>query len=77
VGGVGEIVADGRTGLLVKPREAAALAAAVGALLDEPSRRLDLSHAALAKIVNEHDLPAAALRLDDILAAAMAQGAPV
>jgi glycosyltransferase involved in cell wall biosynthesis len=77
VGGVGEIVADGRTGLLVKPRDAAALAAAVGSLLDEPSRRHDLSHAALSKIVNEHDLPAAAARLDDILAAAMAQGAPV
>jgi len=39
VGGLPEVVDDGRTGLLVPPGEPAALAAAVGSLLDRPELR--------------------------------------
>lgn len=37
-GGVGEIVQDGETGLLVPPDDPAALAAAIGRLLDDPAK---------------------------------------
>ena len=39
VGGLPEVVADGETGVLVAPEDPAALADAVGALLDDPQRR--------------------------------------
>jgi glycosyltransferase involved in cell wall biosynthesis len=42
VGGVPEFVVDGVTGLLVPPRDPAALAAAVLQLLDDPARRAEL-----------------------------------
>src|SRR5690606_15088111 len=38
VGGLLDSVADGRTGVLVPPRDPAAVAAAVQALLDDPAR---------------------------------------
>jgi hypothetical protein len=38
-------------------------------LLADPARRRDLARAALAKVAAEHDLPAAAGTLNDILAA--------
>lgn len=38
-GGFPEVVDEGRTGLLVPPRDVAALAGAVNALLDDPARR--------------------------------------
>jgi glycosyltransferase involved in cell wall biosynthesis len=48
-GGVGEILADGRTGVLVPPGNAAAIAAAVQALRDDPPRA-----AAIAAAGSEH-----------------------
>ena len=39
VGGIPDIVLDGETGLLVEPANAAALADAVRALVDEPGAR--------------------------------------
>jgi glycosyltransferase involved in cell wall biosynthesis len=71
-GGVGSIVADRRTGMLVPPRDASALAAALGPLLDDPATRRAMAHAALAKVAAEHDLPAASRTLDGILKAALA-----
>ena len=68
VGGVGDIVADGATGLLVPPDDVAAFAAAVRALLGDPPRRVAMGTAAAEKIHAEHDLPAAARRLADIIA---------
>lgn len=44
-GGVGEIVTDGQTGLLVPPGDAAAIARAVQSLRDDPSRAAALSAA--------------------------------
>lgn len=72
VGGVGEIVAHGRTGALVKPRDPAALSAALRPLLDDEAQRRAMAQAAAAKVLAEHDLPAAAQALDRILAAALA-----
>jgi glycosyltransferase involved in cell wall biosynthesis len=46
VGGVPELIADGTTGLLVRPNDAGALAAALGRLLDEPGLRARLGMAA-------------------------------
>ena len=70
-GGVGSIVADRRTGMLVPPRDAPALAAALQPLLDDPATRRAMSQAALAKVAAEHDLPAASKALDGILNAAL------
>jgi glycosyltransferase involved in cell wall biosynthesis len=47
VGSIEELVADGRTGILVPPSDAQALARALGALLDDPARARALGSAAL------------------------------
>jgi glycosyltransferase involved in cell wall biosynthesis len=70
VGGVGTIVEQGVTGALVRPHDPAALAAALAPLLADPARCRQMATAALAKVAAEHDLPAAARKLNDILAAA-------
>jgi glycosyltransferase involved in cell wall biosynthesis len=49
-GGVPEIVRDGATGLLVPPRDALALATAVGALLDDPARADALGRAGRQRV---------------------------
>lgn len=67
-GGVGDIVADGVTGLLVPPGDANAFAAAVRTLVAEPARCAAFGAAARGKVAREHDLPAAAQRLAAILA---------
>jgi starch synthase len=38
VGGIPEVVADGRTGLLIEPDDPAALAGAINALIADPAR---------------------------------------
>jgi starch synthase len=45
VGGIPEVVDDGRTGLLVPPSDPAALAAAINRLLDDPdlARRMGIA----------------------------------
>jgi len=67
-GGVGDIVADSATGLLVPPGDATAFAEAVRALLSGPARCAQFGAAARDKVRREHDLPAAAARLADIIA---------
>jgi glycosyltransferase involved in cell wall biosynthesis len=65
-GGVAEIVASGSTGLLVPPGDAAAFADAVRTLLVD-RRRLDaFGAAARRRVLERHDLGAAARRLDEI-----------
>jgi glycosyltransferase involved in cell wall biosynthesis len=46
VDGIAEAIADGETGLLVKPRDTQALAEGIGALLSEPERRRKMGEAA-------------------------------
>lgn len=67
-GGVGEIVAQGETGLLTPPGDAAAFAAALAALLDDPAGRGAMGEAAAAKVARRHDIAAAATALDQLLA---------
>lgn len=50
VGGIPDIVEDGVEGLLVPPRDPAALAAAIGRLLDDPELRRRLGEAGRAKV---------------------------
>jgi glycosyltransferase involved in cell wall biosynthesis len=62
-GGVGEIVVDGETGLLVPPGDAAAFAAAVRRLVVDRGRRRRFAAAARRQVLAAHDLDAAARRL--------------
>lgn len=56
VSGIPELVVDGVTGLLVPPGDTAALAAAVGRLLDDPVLRTRLGQAGRRKVLDEFDL---------------------
>ena len=67
-GGVADVVEDGRTGLLVPPRDPPSFAAAVRALLVDPARRRALGVAARARVLAHHDLGPARARLAAALA---------
>jgi glycosyltransferase involved in cell wall biosynthesis len=47
-GGIHEVVEQGRTGIIVDPGDAQALASAIATLLDNPGRRRDMSERALS-----------------------------
>jgi glycosyltransferase involved in cell wall biosynthesis len=49
VGGLTEVVLDGETGVLVEPGDPGALAAAIGAVLDDPPRRQAMAERAYAE----------------------------
>ncbi len=75
-GGFPEVVADGRTGLLVPPRDPAALAAAVNALLSDPARRAALSAAAPAWAA-QFSWPAVVDRIEAVYRSALAPTSPM
>jgi glycosyltransferase involved in cell wall biosynthesis len=61
--GIPELVEDGVTGLTVAPGDAAGLASAIGALLDDPDRRASLAIAGRRRVEREFDLDRNAARL--------------
>jgi glycosyltransferase involved in cell wall biosynthesis len=52
VGGIPEMLVDGETGLLVPPGDDAALAAALGQLIDDPARRARFGQAGRARVAS-------------------------
>lgn len=73
-GGVAQIVAHGRTGLLAAEGDAGAFAEAVRGLLRAPGRRAAFAAAARRKAGSEHGLARASAALDRILVRAAAGG---
>jgi glycosyltransferase involved in cell wall biosynthesis len=67
-GGVGDVIADGVTGVLVPAGDAGAFAEAVRGLIVDPGRRAAMGAAAREKARREHDIGAAAARLGRIIA---------
>jgi len=63
VGGIPELVDDKRTGILVRPRDAATLADALQQLHDDAALRRQLGRAGREKVVREFDLKASIARL--------------
>ncbi|MCW2968835.1 MAG: glycosyltransferase [Solirubrobacteraceae bacterium] len=70
VGGVPEVIGDGEQGLLVAPRDSAALAAAIGRLLDDRPLALRLGERALERAHAEFD-PSAVIRQVEALYAGL------
>jgi glycosyltransferase involved in cell wall biosynthesis len=66
-GGVPEIVAHGRSGLVVEPREPGAFAEAIASLLGDPDRRRAMGRAAQILTVERHDETVARRRLAEAL----------
>ena len=59
VGGTAEMIDDGRTGLLVPPADASAIARAVGTLLDDPALAARIGAAAKESVTAKFSLDAA------------------
>ena len=57
VGGNPEVVRHGETGVLVEPRDAAALASAITALVEDPAERLRLACSAHETVVRDFSWP--------------------
>jgi glycosyltransferase involved in cell wall biosynthesis len=55
VGGVPEQITDGADGVLVPPGDPRALAAAVGALLDDPERAATIGKRGRARVIVERE----------------------
>ena len=71
-GGVRDVVRNGVTGILTTPRDSGSLASAIADLLDHPSKRREMSLAALGYVHDEHSLDRASAVLDRSLHAASA-----
>jgi hypothetical protein len=67
VGGVGDILRDGETGLLVEEGDADAFADALRALLTDPARRERMGARAREIVARDHSLECAAETLDRVL----------
>lgn len=56
VGGLGEVIVDGETGLLVPPGDATALAAAIITLAGDPARRQQMGRAGAARVAAHYTM---------------------
>jgi starch synthase len=68
VGGIPEVVDDGRTGLLVPPDDDAALALAINALIDDPARAAEFGARGRARAVAEFSWDAIAAQTANLYA---------
>ena len=66
--GVPDVIRDGKTGCLVAPGDADALARAIARLLDDGALRATMGEAAARFVDGERDLPHAAAQLSAVLA---------
>ncbi|MBI1321033.1 MAG: glycosyltransferase [Candidatus Hydrogenedens sp.] len=76
VGGIPDIVDDGETGLLVAPRDADALAAALRELAASPERRALMGAAARAKVVPRFSLEAMVRDIESLYEELLHEKAP-
>ncbi len=67
VGGVGELVEHGKSGLLVPPGDAEALSKALGALLEDPAKGKAMGEVGAAKVAAEFDSRIEAAKLAALL----------
>ncbi len=75
LGGLPELVRDGVDGVLVPHGDPAALAAALGPLLDDPARALAMGHAGRARVEVDHDPDRHVDRLGEVYERAAARHA--
>jgi glycosyltransferase involved in cell wall biosynthesis len=73
VGAVPEVIRHEETGLLVPPRDPAALAAAIAALLADPERGASLGNAGRQLVEKEFALEVMVDRLEDLYAEILAE----
>jgi glycosyltransferase involved in cell wall biosynthesis len=73
VGGLPEIVEEGRTGLLVPPSDADALAQAIVVLASKPQRAAELGRAGRERALTEFSLDRCADRVDALYRSALAR----
>ena len=73
VGGVPAIVEDGRTGLLVPPGDAAALAAAIDSLVRRPDVAKEMGAAARQSINERFGIPAMVQAVEAVYEAALSE----
>jgi glycosyltransferase involved in cell wall biosynthesis len=66
VGGIAEVVAPGRTGLLVPPQSPGALAAAILELVNEPQRAVTMGLAARRRVEEKFDVRVVAAGYEDV-----------
>src|SRR5215470_5149038 len=71
VGGTPELIRDGETGRLVPPADAAALAAAIVDLLQDPARARALARRGQAIVLTEHSMDATMARTLEVYEAAL------
>jgi starch synthase len=77
VGGIPEVVADGRTGLLASPGDPGALAAALNALIGDPARAAALGRAGRERALAEFSWAQIAAQTAELYGTLAATAAPV
>lgn len=74
VGGIPELVDEGKTGFLVPPGNPQALARAMAVILKDQNLQQDLSRNSRDRAVNQHSLPQMARKTEQVLLEALPEG---